>query len=173
VLNSGRRSFKLSAGDHFTTIAIVHYTDTFRENFGAIERGDVNENTVLRAIEAAFAIGTLAPTREVDRKRLARQAELSNAEKMRTRKKERDAERAAKLIEAINALQPNKNCLATSQKYAEKIRPCVIEQLKLLDEETRDRLKIDPERNGWPSASTIKNAIREIKSVNTSRVVLT
>jgi len=25
VLNSGRRSFKLSAGDHFATIAIVHY----------------------------------------------------------------------------------------------------------------------------------------------------
>jgi len=115
---------------------------------------------VLGAIEAAFAIGMLAPTKEVDRERLVRQAALSNAEKMRARKEERAAERAAKLIDAINAVEPKKNCLATSLEYGGKIRPSVIEQLKLFNEEMRDHLKIDPESNTWPSASTIKNAIR-------------
>ncbi len=157
VLNSGRRSFKLSAGDHFATIAIVHYTDKFREHFCTIEGGDVNENTVLGAIEAAFAIGTLAPPNEGLQRRLKRVAELSRTEEMRAIKSEIDDERAVKLSEAIEAeATQRRRALAISREYADLIRPGV-----------RRRLNLDPEGKDWPSVATIKNAIREIKKAKT------
>jgi hypothetical protein len=74
VLNSGKLSFKLSAGDRFSTIAIVHYIDKFQKCFAAIEGGDTNADAVIGAIEAAFAIATLAPPNKRIRKRLAQKA---------------------------------------------------------------------------------------------------
>jgi hypothetical protein len=157
VLNSGKRSFNLSAGDQFATIAIVYYTEKFQSNFGAIEGGDINENTVIGAIEAAFAIGTLAPPDKGLQRRLKRVAELSRTEGMRAIKREIDDKRAAKLSEAIRAeAAQQRRALAISREYADLIRPGV-----------RRRLNLDPEGEDWPSVATIKNTISEIKKAKT------
>jgi len=125
---------------------VIHYTDKFRENFAAIERGDVNENTVLGAIEAAFATGALAPANEGLQRRFKRMAELSRTKEMRARKSE--------AIEAEATLL--RRALAISREFADLIRPGV-----------RWRLNLDPEGKDWPSVATIKNAIREIKKAKT------
>ena len=136
---------------------VIHYTDKFRENFAAIERVDVNENTVLGAIEAAFAIGALAPANEGLQGRFKRMAELSRTKEMRARKTEVDDERAVKLIEAIEAEATLlRRALAISREFADLIRPGV-----------RWRLNLDPEGKDWPSVATIKNAIGEIKKAKT------
>jgi hypothetical protein len=172
VISSGNLSFKLSSGDHFSRIALAYYLGKFQESMDAIEKGAEDRNSVLAAIDAAFVIGMLAPAREVDRKRLARSAQLAQSKIAQGKKAEIAALRLKALSDAIKAVEPNMNLLATSREYAEKIRPSVIERLKLLDKLARDRLKIDPEGKGWPSESTIKTAIRKIKSGKTSGIVL-
>jgi hypothetical protein len=112
---------------------------------------------VLGAIEAAFAIGALAPANEGLQRRFKRMAELSRTKEMRARKSEVDDERAVKLIEAIEAEATLlRRALAISREFADLIRPGV-----------RWRLNLDPEGKDWPSVTTIKNAIREIKKAKT------
>ena len=75
------------------------------------------------------------------------------ADYARAEKRERDEERKRELIKAIKAYVAEKNLvLAASEKFAELICAGV-----------RERLKLAPYGEGWPSASTIKGAIRQIK----------
>jgi hypothetical protein len=105
ILNSGKRSFKLSAGDHFSTIAIVYYMEKFRECFVAVERGDANENDVVGAIEAAFAIGTLAPPNRGLEERLKKgvnKAQTSHARETKNRKLEAERKQIADAFRAVS-----------------------------------------------------------------------
>ncbi len=71
----------------------------------------------------------------------------------RAEKRERDLERNRALIDAIQAhVSANKLVLAASEKFAESIRASV-----------RELLKRVPDGADWPSTSTIKGAIRQIK----------
>ena len=75
------------------------------------------------------------------------------ADYARAEKRERDEERKRELIKAIKAYVAEKNLvLAASEKFAESIRAGV-----------RERLIPAPDGEDWPSASTIKGAIRQIK----------
>jgi hypothetical protein len=71
----------------------------------------------------------------------------------RAEKSGKDAGRRRALIDAIQAHAAAENLvLSTSEKFADSIRASV-----------RERLKIAPDGGDWPSASTIKGAIRQIK----------
>ena len=79
------------------------------------------------------------------------------ADYARAKKRERDEERKRELIKAIKACVAEKNLvLAASEEFAELIRAGV-----------RERLKLAPDGGDWPSASTIKGAIRQIKKDKT------
>ena len=71
----------------------------------------------------------------------------------RAEKKGKDAGRRKALIGTIQTHAAAENLvLSTSEKFAESIRASV-----------RERLKLAPDDGDWPSASTIKGAIRQIK----------
>jgi hypothetical protein len=75
------------------------------------------------------------------------------ADYARAEKSGKDAGRRRALIDAIQAHAAAENLvLSTSEKFAESIRASV-----------RERLKLAPDDGEWPSASTIKGAIRQIK----------
>jgi hypothetical protein len=83
-------------------------------------------------------------------------AKTKQAYVARSAKRRKAAQRYNELVECIKAeAKTQRRTLSTGIKFAQLMRPGV-----------RRRLGLDPEGDGWPSASTIKAAIKILKSTS-------
>jgi hypothetical protein len=140
-----------------------------------------DKRAALIAIERALMIGaeSRVPSEKLKEiqqefKRKERDAKRNHgaeqAATARRAKEKQDVECAEALKEAITAYAKEHSLiLAVSAKCAESIRLGVCDRLSVCQKQSvRDKLK-----SGWPSSSTIKDAISELKKDKTKRTVLT
>jgi hypothetical protein len=152
ALESGRLS-------QYGRIELPKAYEEFDKNFKSIT-ADKNAKTVdreaaIRAIDAALVVGVFGGScdDEIVEHLLSKVGGSQKAQEMRAAKSAKTDQRSVELVEAIKAIMAESGeHLKASEKFALKIRPGV-----------QARLGLKREGNDFPSISTIKKTIRQMK----------